>query len=106
MKRLLLPLLLGLTTALPGPALAQKGSVTLKINVTNPSQKEAQTVPVKVYLPREANPKNIKDLGALQIAHQPETGTYYVHGEATLETGQSIPKMVNMEDAWGFTARR
>ncbi len=105
MKRLLLLLLLGFTTALPGPALAQKGSVTLKINVTNPSQKESQTVPVKVYLPREANPKNIKDLGDLQIAYDPETGTYYVHGEATLEAGQSITKMVNMEDVWVFTEK-
>jgi len=102
MKRLLLLLLLGFTTALPGPALAQKGSVTLKINVTNPSQKEPQTVPVKVYLPKEANPKNISDLGDLKIAYDPETGTYYVHGEATLEAGQSITKMVNMEDVWVF----
>src|SRR2546428_11075024 len=105
MKRLLLLLVLGFTTALPGAALAQKGSVTLKINVTNPSQKESQTVPVKVYLPREANPKNIKDLGDLQIAYDPETGTYYVHGEATLEAGQSITKMVNMEDVWVFTEK-
>ncbi len=102
MKRLLLSLLLGLTTALPGPALAQKGSVTLKINVTNPSQKEPQTVPVKIYLPKEANPKNIKDLGDLKIAYDPETGTYYVHGEATLEAGQSITKTVHMEDVWVF----
>src|SRR2546430_9759097 len=56
-------------------------------------------------LPREANPKNIKDLGDLQIAYDPETGTYYVHGEATLEAGQSITKMVSMEDVWVFTEK-
>src|SRR2546428_14089785 len=105
MKRLLLSLLLGVRTRLQGPALAQKGSVALKIHVTNPSQKESQTVPVKVYLPREANPKNIKDLGDLQIAYDPETGTYYVHGEATLEAGQSITKMVSMEMSGGSRGR-
>src|SRR5437867_12781200 len=97
MKRLLLLLLLGFTTALPGRALAQKGSVTLKINVTNPSQKEPQTVPVKVYLPKEANPKNIRELGDLKIAYDPETGTYYVRREPTLEAAQSLTKMVHME---------
>jgi len=103
MKRLLLSLLLVLTTALPGLALAQMGSVSLKIHVTNPSQKEPQTIPVKVYLPKEATPKDIKDLGDLKLDYDPDTGMYYVHDEVALEAGQSITKMVHMNDIWVFS---
>ncbi len=103
MKRLLLSLLV-LTTVLPALALAQTGSVILKINVVNPSEKEPQTIPVKVYLPKEATPKDIKsDLGDLKLDYDPDTGTYYVHGEVMLEAGQSITKTVHMEDIWVFS---
>jgi hypothetical protein len=103
MKRLLGSLLLVLATALPGLALAQTGSVILNINVANPSQKEPQAIPVKVYLPKEATPKDVKDLGGLQLDYDPDTGMYYVHGEVTLAAGQSITKMVRLEDIWVFT---
>ena len=103
MKRLLLSLLLVLATALPGLALAQMGSVSLKIHVANPSQKEPQTIPVKVYLPKEATPKDIKDLGGLKLDYDPDTGMYYVHDEVALEAGQSITKTVHIEDIWVFS---
>ena len=103
MKRLLLSLLLVLTTALPGVALAQMGSVILKINVANPSRTEPQTIPVKAYLPKEASPKDIIDLGDLKLDYDPDTGLYFVHAEVTLEAGQSITKMVHMNDVWVFT---
>jgi hypothetical protein len=101
MRRVLLPLLL-LTTALPGLALAQSGTVTMKINVVNPSQKEPQSVPVRVHLPKEVTPKHIKDAGGLQVEFDPEAGTYYVHGDVALDAGQSITKVVWMEDLWVF----
>src|SRR5437899_3384296 len=104
MKRLLLSLPLVLTTALPGLAYAQTGSVDLKIHVANPSQKEPQTIPVKVYLPKEATPKDIKDdLGDLKLDYDPDTGMYYVHGDVVVEAGQSITKTVHMQDIWVFS---
>jgi len=102
MKRLLRSLLV-LTTVLPGLAYAQTGSVDLKIHVANPSQKEPQTVPVKVYLPKEATPKDVKDLGDLKLDYDPETGAYYVHGDVVVEAGQSITKTVHMQDIWVFS---
>jgi hypothetical protein len=102
MRRRLLPLLLVLTTALPGLALAQSGTVTMKINVVNPSQKEPQTVPVKVHLPKEVTPRNIRDAGGLQIEFDPEAGMYYVHGDVALEAGQSLTKVVWLDDIWVF----
>lgn len=103
MKTLLLSLVLVLATALPGLALEESGSVVLKINVVNPSQKEPQTIPVKVHLPKEAMPKDVKDLGDLKLSYDPDIGSYYVHGEVALEAGQSITKIVTMEDIWVFS---
>jgi hypothetical protein len=74
----------------------------MKINVVNPSQKEPQSVPVKVHLPKEVTPKHIKDAGGLQLEFDPEAGTYYVHGDVALEAGQSITKVVWLEDIWVF----
>jgi hypothetical protein len=102
-RRLLLSLLLVLT-APAGLALAQTGTVTLKINVVNPSEKEPQTVPVKVHLPKEVTPKHITQAGDLKVEFDPEAGTYYVHGEVALEAGQSITRIVQMEDIWVFSS--
>jgi hypothetical protein len=81
----------------------EPGSVILKILVVNPSQTEAQTIPVKVYLPKEASPKDIIDHGDLKLDYDQEAGMYYVHAEVTLEPGQSVTKMVKIEDVWVFT---
>ena len=103
MRRLRWSLFVALTTVLPGTALAETGSVVLKIIVLNPSEKEPQTIPVKVYLPREATPKDVKDLGGLKLDYDPDTGLYFAQGEVTLEPGQSLTKTVQMEDIWVFT---
>jgi hypothetical protein len=81
----------------------ESGSVILKILVVNPSQTETQTIPVKVFLPKEVSRKDIIDLGDLELEYDPETGMYSVQSELTLEPGQSMTKMVEMEDIWVFT---
>ena len=76
-------------------------SVVLKIRVENPSKTEAQKVPVKVYLPKEVNPKtDIMDLGGFKLNYDAATGTYYVHGEVPLGPGESVNKAVEMKDVW------
>ena len=76
-------------------------SVVLKIRVENPSRTEAQKVPVKVYLPKEVNPKtDIMDLGGFKLNYDAATGTYYVHGEVPLGPGDSVNKGVEMKDVW------
>src|SRR2546425_9972493 len=98
MKRVLMPLLLVVAPAVPGLAHAQTGSVILNINVANASTKEPQAIPVKVYLPKEATPKDVKDLGGLTLDYDPDTGTYYVHGEVALEAGACSKKTGGRED--------
>ncbi len=84
----------------------EPGSVILKIQVENPSKEKTQTFPVKVPLPKEVNPKDILDLGDLKLNFDPETGLYSVSGEVTLEPGQSVTKLVEMEDIWMFTEEK
>ena len=78
-------------------------SVVLKMLVANPSETESQSVPVKIYLPKEVSPKDILDLGDLKLDYDPETGMYYVHDTVELGPGQSVTKKVEMEDVWVFT---
>ena len=78
-------------------------SVVLKMLVTNPSETDSQSVPVKVYLPKEVSPKDILDLGDLKLDYDPDTGMYYVHDTLELRPGQSVTKKVEMEDVWVFT---
>jgi len=82
---------------------AVAASVVLKMQVANPSKTEKQTVPVKVYLPKEINPNDIVDLGDLKLDYDPDTGMYYVHNTVDLEPGQSLVKRVEMKDVWVFT---
>lgn len=82
---------------------AWAASVIMKMQVENPSKTDGQTVPVKVYLPKEVSPKDILDLGDLKLDYDPETGMYYVHNSVDLEPGQSKVKQVEMADVWVFT---
>ena len=82
---------------------AKGASIIMKMQVENPSKTESQTVPVKVYLPKEVSPKDILDLGDLKLDYDPETGMYYVHNSVDLEPGQAKVKKVEMADVWVFT---
>jgi uncharacterized Zn ribbon protein len=80
----------------------ESGSVILKILVVNPSKEESLTIPLKVYLPKEVSPEDIIELGDLILDFDTEKGMYTVHNEVTLEPGQSMTKLVRMEDIWLF----
>ena len=41
--------------------------IVLKLVVVNPSDAEAQTMPVKVYLPKETKPDDVIEKGDLQV---------------------------------------
>ena len=96
-------LLLGWVSAPIFQDTAKGASIIMKMQVKNPSKTETQTVPVKVYLPKEVSPKDILDLGDLKLDYDPETGMYYVHDSLDLDPGQSMVKSVEMADVWVFT---
>lgn len=105
MNKLIANFILILTGCLfPTPVeTAVAASIVMKMQVKNPSKSEGQTVPLKVYLPKEISPKDIIDLGDLKLDYDPDTGMYYVHNSVDLEPGQSMTKRIEMKDVWVFT---
>ncbi|MCM8792601.1 MAG: hypothetical protein NC826_05640, partial [Candidatus Omnitrophica bacterium] len=77
------------------------GSVIFRITALNPSKTKTQKVQVKVYLPHEVKPKDIIDLGGLDLEFDAEKGTYYVYKE-NLELGPAEIRFFNVEveDIW------
>jgi hypothetical protein len=75
-------------------------SITLKTVVVNPSQTKTQQATLKAYLPKEATPEDVLDLGDLNIDYDIEKGLYYVHKEVELEPGESVSRQIEMEDVW------
>ncbi len=106
MKKLIVALvllLIGSICSFLFERMADAASVVMKMQVANPSKSDSQTVPVKVYLPKEISHKDIIDLGGLELDYDPDTGMYYVHNSVDLEPGQSITKRIEMKDVWVFT---
>lgn len=75
-------------------------SITLKTVVVNPSQTQTQEATLKAYLPKEATPEDVLDLGDLNIDYDIEKGLYYVHKEVKLEPGESVSRQIKIEDVW------
>jgi len=77
------------------------GSVRFKVVAVNPSKIKKQVVQVKTYLPEEVKPKDIIDLGGLDVEYDQEKSIYYVYRNA-LELAPSEIKSfeVEVEDVW------
>jgi len=75
-------------------------SIVLKLVVVNPSDALAQTMPVKVYLPKEAKPEDVIDRGDLEIGYDTQQGSYYVYGEYELEPSEILEREVELQDIW------
>jgi hypothetical protein len=77
------------------------GSVIFRISALNPSKTKTQKVQVKVYLPQEVKPKDIIDLGGLDLEFDAEKGCYYVYKD-NLELGPAELRIFNVEveDVW------
>ncbi|MGE5308174.1 MAG: hypothetical protein ACM3OC_03740, partial [Deltaproteobacteria bacterium] len=79
----------------------QSGSVKFRIMVVNPSKLKAQTVQIKKYLPEEVKPKDIMDLGGLELEYDSEKSIYYVYKNGVdLQPGQALAFEVEVEDIW------
>jgi hypothetical protein len=74
--------------------------VVMKILVVNPSDTEAQTVPLNVHLPKEVSPKDIIEMGDLTLSYDADTGMYSVRAEVPLGPGESVNKFVRIRDIW------
>ena len=80
-------------------------SIVLKTMVVNPSRTKTQKATLKAYLPREAKPEDIVDLGDLRVDYDIEKGLYYVHRQVMLEPGESALRKVEIKDIWIVSER-
>lgn len=77
-----------------------ESSVILKALVVNPSRTKTQKALLKAYLPKEAKPEDIIDLGDLKIDYDIEKALYYVYKEFELEPGESVGRSIEIRDIW------
>ncbi len=77
--------------------------VVLKSLIVNPSKTKTQQAMLKAYLPKEAKPEDIIDLGDLKIDYDITEGLYYVYKEFELAPGESAMRQIEIEDVWVIT---
>jgi hypothetical protein len=74
--------------------------IVLKAMAFNPSKTEKQSVPIKVYLPKEVKPEHIIDKGDLEVGYDNQQGSYFVYGQYELAPGESVEREIEMMDVW------
>jgi hypothetical protein len=90
----------GLDTPIVSTSL-HSGSVIFRITTVNPSKSKTQKVPVKIYLPEEVKPKDVIDIGGLELDYDAEKRVYYLFkGDLTLSPGELRMFQVEVEDVW------
>jgi hypothetical protein len=73
----------------------------MSVVVVNPSDTKTQTVPVKMYLPKEVTPDAILDSAGLDIEYDSEQAMYYLYkDEVTLNPSETKNFNVEIEDVW------
>jgi len=90
----------GVDTPIVSTSLAP-GSVRFRIIALNPSKIKTQRVQVKNYLPIEVKPKNIADLGGLELDYDSAKSIYYLY-KPDLELAPAEVRIfeVEVEDIW------
>jgi hypothetical protein len=79
---------------------AAQADVVLKTMVVNPSQTRTQTTTLKAYLPYEAKPEDIIDIGDLELDYDIGQGLYYVYKVVELAPGESVVREIRLKDIW------
>jgi hypothetical protein len=78
----------------------EDGSIIFKTMITNPASVQ-QTVPLKFYLPKEADKKNIIKIDpGLDVIYDSSEGAYYVSGEFDLKSNETKVIAIEVEDVW------
>ncbi len=76
------------------------GSIRFRVVALNPSKLKRQRVTIKSYLPMEVKPKDILDLGGLDLNYDYERSIYYVTKELELAPQEVRVFNVEIEDIW------
>jgi len=79
---------------------AEAKNIILKVMAVNPSKVKTQTVNLKAYLPEEATPDDVVDIGDLKMEYDVSRGLYYAFKEVKLGPGENITRSIEMRDIW------
>ena len=79
----------------------EKSSVKLRVVAVNPSKEKPQTVPIKIYLPKEVIPDDIISMGELKVGYDSNKGVYYSYSDGVeLKPQETRVFEVQLEDIW------
>lgn len=80
---------------------AAKSSIKLRVVAVNPSKEKPQTVPIKIYLPKEVIPDDIIEMGELKVGYDSNRGVYYAYSDGVeLKPQETRVFEVLLEDVW------
>lgn len=74
--------------------------IKLKVSVSNPSNSEVKTFPVKTYLPKGITEQDVVDKGKFSVNYDYEKSLYYVLSNVTLNPGESQDLEIKIKDIW------
>ncbi len=78
-----------------------KSTVKLRVVAVNPSKEKPQTVPIKIYLPKEIIPDDIIEMGDLKVGYDSNRGVYYSYSDGVeLKPQETRVFEVHLEDVW------
>ncbi len=77
------------------------GSVNLQVVAVNPTRGDVN-IPVKVYLPKEIESKDVLDNGVFDIKQEDNTESLYAYYSLRLRSKQARKLMLKMRDVWDF----
>jgi len=77
-----------------------QAGIILKTMVVNPSKIKTQQAVLKAYLPKEAKPEDVVELGDLKIDYDIEKALYFVYKKVELEPGESVARSIEIKDIW------
>ena len=103
MKKILpvLSLMILVAALAPSFVFAGDGTIKLRVVAVNPSKEKPQTVPIKIYMPKEVIPDDIIEVGELRVGYDREKGVYYAtNGRVELKPQETRVFEVALEDVW------
>lgn len=78
-----------------------KAEIKLRVVAVNPSKEKPQTVPIKIYLPKEVIPDDIIEMGVLKVGYDSNRGVYYAYSDGVeLKPQETRVFEVLLEDVW------
>ncbi len=90
-----------LVAASPQVIAMEREPVTLSVVAINPSEKETKVTTVRIELPKEITPKDVLELGELELEYDEDRASYFVKKDAVaLAPKETRVFEVKVRDLW------